>query len=164
MLEFIKKNKWIILLILVFISLLIFYFVRDYISNKRFRENKSIEYKSVPKVYGVNEYISVVMSDEDMARIYLNSYINKMVTNTEEAFYLLDEEYRNLKFGSLNNYVDYVYSLRYSSYNVASYFKKELDDYTIYGVYDQYDNFYAFKVKGVMQYSVYLDNYTVEIW
>ena len=31
-------------------------------------------------------------------------------------------------------------------------------------VYDNNGNFFAFKTKGVMQYSVYLDDYTVEIW
>ena len=33
----------------------------------------------------------------------------------------------------------------------------------VYGVYDTNGNMFVFKTNGVMQYSVYLDDYTVEI-
>ena len=99
-----------------------------------------------------------------MARIYLNDYINNMYHNVEAAYNLLDEEYKNKKFGSLDNYKNYVNSLSYNSYNLARYYKKNIDGNIVFGVYDENNNFFGFKTNGVMQYTVYLDDYTVKIW
>ena len=99
-----------------------------------------------------------------MAKIYLNDYIHNMYYDIESAYNSLDIEYRNKRFGTIENYKNYVYSLGYSSYTLSSYYKKDVSGYIIFGVYDNNGNFFAFKTKGVMQYSVYLDDYTVEIW
>ena len=98
-----------------------------------------------------------------MARIYLNDYVHTLFTDTEFAYNLLDEEYKNKKFGSYESFQNYVNSLPESGYNLLKYYKKDKKGYTIFGVYDKNDNLFIFKTKGVMQYSVYLDDYTVEI-
>ena len=116
------------------------------------------------KNYEVNEYIPTYISDQTMAEIYLNDYINNMFYNVEKAYNLLNEEYRNKKFGSLQNYKNYVNNLKFSKFKISRYYKKSVDEYLIFGVYDQNGNFFAFKTNGVMQYTVYLDENTVEIW
>lgn len=121
------------------------------------------EYQEYLKNYKVNEYIATYVSDEDMARIYLNDYVNNMYLNPEKAYNLLDEEYRNKKFGSLDSYKSYVSSLNYATFTLDRYYKKESNGYIIFGVYDKNGNFFAFKTKGVMQYTVFLDENTVEI-
>ena len=130
---------------------------------KKLTTNDSLEYEEYLKNYKVNEYISTYVSDEDMARIYLNDYVNKMYLKFEDAYNLLDEEYRNKRFGSLDDYKSYVDSLNYTTYTLDRYYKKELNGYIIFGVYDKSGNFFAFKTKGVMQYTVFLDENTVEI-
>ena len=162
MIEFIKKNRSIIILILVFIILIVFFLLRNYISNKRFNDKTTIEYQMVPKTYEVNEYVSLDISDSDMATIYYNDYIKNMYIDLEGSYLLLDSEYRNAKFGSVDSYIKYMNTLEFGK--VEKYYKHEKDDYIIYGVYDNYNNLYIFKTKGVMQYSVYLDDYTIEIW
>ena len=122
------------------------------------------KYDMIPKTYDVNEYTNINISDEDMARIYLNDYISRPVNDIRGSYYLLDEEYRNLRFGNVESYMEYINSLNHSHHNVVSYYKKEVGDYTIYGVTDEDGNFFAFKTKGVMQYIVYLDEDIVEIW
>lgn len=122
------------------------------------------DYQSYLKNYKVNEYIPTYISNEDMAKIYLKDYIHIMYTDIERAYNLLDQKYRNKKFGSLENYKKYVNEMTESSYSLSKYYKKETNNYIIFGVYDQKENFYAFKTRGVMQYKVYLDDYTVEIW
>ena len=99
-----------------------------------------------------------------MAKIYLNDYIHNMFYDVEKAYNLLDEEYRLEKFGSLDNFKIYVNNLEYSTYVLSRYYKKDTNGYIIFGVYDKNGNFFAFKTKGVLQYTVYLDDYTVEIW
>ena len=82
-------------------------------------EDDSLEYEDYLKNYEVNEYIATYVTDEDMAKIYLNDYIQNMYFDIEYAYSLLDEEYRNKKFGSLESYKTYVYSLNYSTYEMA---------------------------------------------
>lgn len=135
-----------------------------YILLKELTKDDSLEYEEYLKDYNVNEYISTYISDEDMAKIYLNDYVHNMYYDLNYSYNLLDEEYRNKRFGSLENYRNYVISLNYRTYNVEKYYKKEVDGYIIFGIYDQNGNFFAFKTKGVMQYSVFLDEDTVEIW
>ena len=151
--------KQIILAIVVILVFIMLYFLLNKLTSK-----KNNDYEEFLKDYEVNEYISSYVTDEDMVKIYLNDYIHTMYYNVEEAYYLLDEEYRIKRFGSIENYKNYVYSLDYTTYDMVSYYKKSVDGYIIFGVYDQNGNFYAFKTKGVMQYSVYLDDNTVEIW
>lgn len=115
------------------------------------------------KDYKINEYIPTYISDESMAKIYLNDYIYNMYNNVEAAYNSLDVEYRNAKFGNLENYKAYVNSLNYSTYKLSKYYVKEVKEYKFFGVYDENENLYIFKTNGVMQYTVYLDDYTVEI-
>lgn len=148
----------------IIIATIIIVFVGAYFIISKLTEDNSLDYEEFLKNYEVNEYIASYVSDEDMAKIYLNDYIHNMFYDVEKAYNLLDEEYRNKKFGSLDNFKVYVDSLEYSTYVLSRYYKKDIDGYIIFGVYDKNGNFFAFKTKGVMQYTVYLDDYTVEIW
>lgn len=149
-----------IILIIVLMSL----FTGAYLLLRYFTNNDSLEYENYLKNYEVNEYITTYVNDEDMANRYLNDYIHTMYFDIEASYNLLDEEYRTKKFGSFENYQNYVYSLNYTTYKMERYYKTSKDGYLIFGVYDNNGNFYAFKTNGVMQYSVYLDDYTIEIW
>lgn len=150
-------------LIIVIVILLVFtflYILFDKLTNKEISDDKNY----ILKNYEINEYIPTYISDEDMAKIYLNDYIHTMYLNVEDAYNLLDEDYRNKKFGNLNNYKNYVKSLNYNTYELARYYKVSKKGYLIFGVYDTNGNFFGFKTQGVMQYTVYLDEDTVEIW
>lgn len=151
-----KKNIFIVAIILIFLILL--YLLLSYV----FKEDPE-EYEEYLKNYGVNEYINTYVSDEDMAKIYLNDYTYNMYTDVDAAYNLLDEEYRNKKFGNLENYKNYVNSLEYSSYVLTKYYVDKAGNNVTFGVYDQNGNLFVFKTNGVMQYKVYLDDYTVEI-
>ena len=115
------------------------------------------------KNYKVNEYIPSYVSEEDMAKIYLKDYVHNMYYDIDKAYDSLDTEYRNKKFGSIEQYKTYVYNLEHTAFVVSRYYVQTKDEYIIFGVYDTFGNLYIFKTNGVMQYSVYLDDYTVEI-
>ena len=148
----------------IIITIIILVFVGAYFIISKLTEDDSLGYEEFLKNYEVNEYITSYVSDEDMAKIYLNDYTHNMFYNVEKAYNLLDEEYRTKKFGSLEKFKNYVNSLEYPTYVLAKYYKKDIDGYIVFGVYDENGNFFAFKTKGVLQYTVYLDDYTVEIW
>lgn len=148
----------------IIIISIILIFVGGYLLISKLTQDDSLEYEEFLKNYKVNEYIAAYISDEDMARIYLNDYIYNIYYNAVDAYNLLDEEYREKKFGSIENFKNYIDSLGYSGFYLDKYYKHEADGYIVFGVYDKNGNFFAFKTKGVLQYTVFLDDYTVEIW
>lgn len=148
---------------IIIVIIIMILFIGGCLLLDKLTKNDSLEYADYLKNYKVNEYIATYVSDEDMAKIYLNDYVHNMYYDIDLAYNSLDEEYRSKKFGSLDNYKNYVMSLRYPNYTVSKYYKEEKGGYIIFGVYDTNGNFYAFKTNGVMQYKVYLDDYTVEI-
>ena len=153
-----KDTKFLIIMgIIVVVFIGVFVIIKK---SKNSKEEPIIYLKN----YGVNEYIPTYVSDESMAKIYLNDYINTMLYDTESAYYLIDEGYRSVKFPSYQDYYNYVNNLSNFNVKLDRFYKKGSNGYTIFGVYDQYNNFYAFKTKGVLQYSVYLDEDTIEIW
>ena len=115
------------------------------------------------KNYKVNEYIPTHVSTEDLLKIYLNDYLYNMRYNEEIAYKSLDKKYRDKKFGSLENYHNYVIQFLTKEISAKKYMREYKDGRTIYKVYDQDDNVYIFKTSGIMQYSLFLDEDTVEI-
>ena len=125
--------------------------------------NKEEEPEQFLKNYAVNEYIPTYVSDEDLTKIYLNEYVHIMYSDIERAYELLDKEYREKKFGNLNSFEEYVNSLTYSNYKLDRFSVNPKGKYTIFVAYDINGNIFIFKTNGIMQYTVYLDDYTVEI-
>ena len=133
-----------------------------YINNRKNSKNLS-EFYQPPKNYKINEYIPMYVSDNDMAKIYVYDFINKVITNPEESYNLIDVKYRNAKYPTYQSYHDgFAVNIDYS-FQIAKFFKRGCGSYLCFGVYDSKDNLFIFKTNGVMQYSVYLDDYSVEI-
>lgn len=159
--ETIKKyKKLLILIIIVLVVVLIvkvIYDKRGSLLNSGLTGNYNIIYKK----YGVNEYSTVNISDEQLANIYLNNFRYYLFYETEYAYELLDDDYKNIRFGSIDNFKNYVSSINYNDISV--------DEYSIsYGksfieVHTKNNENFIFKINGILDYKVYLDNYTVEI-
>ena len=159
-----KKNLKGILIILIIVASFALFFYWWYFYPTKGEGLNADDIPTEPKHYEANEYSKVLISDESMCNKYLNNYLNIVSTDLQRAYNLLDEEYKTKKFGSLDNFKSYVDGLEYSTYVLSRYYKKDTDGYIIFGVYDKNGNFFAFKTKGVLQYTVFLDDYTVEIW
>lgn len=162
MIKFIKKHNIVILLLSVFILFLSFYLIREFIASRNTYTESYMngkEYVMNPKKYGVNEYSPTNITDEQMANIYLNDFKHNLYSDINYAYELLNSGYRQLKFGSIENFINYVNGLNYSNMIV--------DRYSVDGdlitVYTKDDMEYIFKIISVMEYEVYLDDYTVEI-
>lgn len=164
--QLIKKHKTVSILIIFFIIMILLYFLRDFIASKNIYTESYLrdeEYIMNPKTYNVNEYSFVNISDEQMATIYLLDFKYIVHSDIVSAYNLLDEEYRNKKFGSLENFQNYINSIEFNNL-VSKYYVQKSGNYVVYGVYDTNSNLFIFKTDGVMQYTVYLDEDTVEIW
>lgn len=159
-----KNNRKLIIscVILIIIFLLIYYFVSN---NKKIDSSDYYEEPVIDK-YEANMIIPVYMTEEDIVKKYLNDYKNNVISNVNDAYFSLNKEYRNKKFGSLEKYKEYInkylslatYSMEVDSYNVTNSNGKR-----VYNVYDKSGNRYIFKENSIMNYEVYLDDSTVEI-
>lgn len=161
--EKIKQNKFLIifLAILFIVSVILLYFnskdTADY-----YGEFENISFKH----YEENEYIPVSISYDQIARIYLQDYIYKLLYERKEAYLLLDEEYRKAKFSSYENFNEYVENLvsnKFQEMKVIDYAVSDKNGYRFFDIHDESDNLFIFKEKGVMQYTVYFDRYTVNV-
>lgn len=117
------------------------------------------------EVYGANEFTMTTVSLENALQRYYSEYKNNAISNPEKAFKLLDSNYREKRFA---NYDDF---LRYTQQNVEeimnskiiAYLEKNYDGYNMYTCLDQNNNYIIFKETAVMQYSIILDPYTLDM-
>lgn len=159
-----KKNKKIIIFCIV---LIIFTFILLLISlkNESISEYNTENYQYLKK-YKSNEYVPVYVTEEDVVKIYLNEYKNNMLFDLESAFNSLNKEYREARFKDLEEYKDYIndiislstYSMEVDKYSVTS-----INGNKVFNIFDKSGNQYIIKEKSIMNYEVYLDEYTVKI-
>ena len=173
------KNKNIkFLIILLIIIIIIILFALTYILHLQESKKNTIYINDIendisyiqgplkPQIddleYNSIEYIHV--TDKQMAEKYFTSYIQLMINNSEQAYTLLEKEYQTERFSTYEMYNKYIQ-------NNISYLKqaklenisiKDYDSYKKYTCKDQYGKVYVFKETSVMEYTVQLDDYTLE--
>ena len=157
-----NKKSYIWLVVLVIIGLLVFYGIKIYRSKKTLvPTNNYINYTMNPKTYDVNEYNLVNINDRQLAAIYLNDYRNYLKNNIDQAYELLNEEYRSKKFNNIQEFKDYINSININTMSVEKY--NISDDKKIIDVYISDNDRFIFKIKSILEYEVYLDDTTVEL-
>ena len=140
-------------------------FPKEYIEKHGYNINMSEEaiqeFEITENTYNKFSFESV--TQEDMAKNYFYDYKRNLIYNIESAYNSLDEEYREKRFGSLEEYINVVNknltelkNIRLEKYLVNTY-----TDYTEYVCKDQNENLYIFRDYSVMKYSLLLDNYTI---
>jgi len=162
--ENILKNKKIIFICIGL--LLVTFIIYLFTINDKDILNDTIEDYTYLKNYSSNEYVPVYVTEEDMIKKYLNDYKNNMLNDVEVAYNSLNKEYRDKRFGSLDKYKEYVnnsisistYSMEVDKYSVSS-----MSGDKVFNIYDKSGNQYIIREKSIMNYEVYLDEYTVVI-
>jgi len=119
------------------------------------------------KNISLNEYnkiVNIVVNDEDYANKYFNDYIHNAKYYPEEAYRLLNEEYRNSRFGSLENYKAYLVNKNLAEDNLLTQYSIHTKNNVNYCVcIDKYNNTYVFEILGIMNYKLILDTYTLDL-
>lgn len=104
-------------------------------------------------------------NNESICRDYLISFKRLMLSNPEEAYKFLDEEYRKKRFESVDRFKEYINLKRdqITKSTLSKYQVNNYDNYTQYVLIDQNGNYYIFNETAVMDYTVILDTYTIDI-
>ena len=126
--------------------------------------NNIEEIPSIEK-YEYNQYQVQTIENHSMCNIYFNDYRYNAMYHPEEAYKLLNEEYRNKKFGSYEAYKAYIDEhideIYMSTMEYFSIFNRT--DGTDYIIRDSNGKYYIFQEKVVMDYELVLDTYTIDL-
>lgn len=138
------------------------------IEENKYKDINEIELINEKDKIEVNEYNSYIynrMSEEDLMSKYIYYYKITSLFDINTGYNLLNEEYREKKFGNIENYKAYVENNKDQIYAsiLQSYQIKEDGDKTRYICLDQYGNYYIFTENSIMDYSVILDTYTIDL-
>lgn len=160
-------KKSIIILIIAIILILIVLLV---VINKEkeptsiFKQSDETHYDEV-KYNQYNEVQYAYINDQQICNIYLTDYKSKMLKNKEEAYKVLDEEYKEKRFGNFENFKNYITKNEEKIYGIklAKYEVNQSKNGNRYICIDQYGNYYIFKETAIMQYSIILDTYTIDL-
>lgn len=112
----------------------------------------------------INDFVVQTITDQYLCQQYFLLQKRLMLSRPEISYSYLDEEYKNKRFETLENYTKYI------SENKAHILKMALKGYQVerigetnqYMCKDQYGNYSLFNVEKVLDYKVLLDIYTVE--
>ena len=164
MADLLKNKKIIIVCLIMIIAVLGSYNIsnnREYLKKEPLKyENNDIE------KYEANTYIPIYVTESDIANKYLNDYKNIILSDISYAYDLLNNEYKNSKFETLNKFTEYINrKINISFYNLTvkeySVFKQNGSKF--YYIIASNEDKYIFKELSIMNYEVYLDDYTVEL-
>lgn len=110
-----------------------------------------------------NQFKNIVQNEEQIVSDYINLYKRYALGNPQIAYNYFDEEYRDKRFESIENYKAYVEnneeeirSLEGYQYQVNNY-----EGYTQYVCKDKYENVYIFNEESIMNFTIQLDTYTI---
>lgn len=112
-----------------------------------------------------NEFEEYVSDDPYALDRYLENYAIMAVYYPDIAYNLLDEEYRNKRFGNIESYKQYVSDNQNQLLNstIKEYNISEKEGYTQYVIVDTNGNYYIFKVTDIMKYTLLADFYTIDV-
>ena len=164
----------ILILIIVIICILLFIFSTNNINfnnttnvtNTTTSEYKDYEEQPIQKKekYECNEFSMVSVTTENLLNLYFNHFKDTSYQNIEEAYNLLEEEYRKKRFGSIDAFNEYIQNNEnFSESYLTRYDVNTFDEYTQYVCIDQNGKYYIFNETSVMDYDIILDTYTIDL-
>ncbi len=112
-----------------------------------------------------NKAYSKSITDYQKCLEFFRDYINTVKNNPREAYKLLDEEYKNKRFGNIDNYVKYINTIQNELLRTVlkKYQIIEGENEDKYICIDQKGNYYIFKNTDFMNYTLILDTYTIDL-
>lgn len=111
-----------------------------------------------------NKFEYTRISNEKACRIYLQMYIELLLSDPETAYGMLEEQYKQERFSSYENFLEYIEENRTCFENavLSEYSVNYSEEYTEFMIVDTYNNNYLVRAKSVMDYTIQLDSYTIK--
>lgn len=117
------------------------------------------------KSYNKISYNNV--SDQDICMYYFGDYMNNLKADIKTVYDSLNEEYKNKKFENYDNFKTYIENNYKTLTNMTmteyQIYKNTTDGTTMYLCKDGEGHCYIFNASAVMNYTLMLDSYTVDL-
>ena len=128
--------------------------------NNKGKDNKEITIEE--NLY--NQIFSNGITDYKICLAFFNDYINTIKNNSKYGYNLLDVEYRSKRFDNLEDYIEYMDSIKSELSNITmnQYSIETIGENTQYICVDQMGNYYIFEQQNMMNYTLMLDTYTID--
>lgn len=143
-------------------------FLEDFIQKNNYSENMDVKNIDITdneiQKNENNQFKYTNISNEYMAKQYINSIKNNMLNNVKYTYdNLFENEYKEKRFGSLNNFVSYIEMEKDNIENIeiVQYLVNNYNDYSEYVCVDKMGNYYIIKENAIMDYTFQLDTYTI---
>ena len=127
--------------------------------NNKFLQVKTIEDN------GSNEYSIELMSDVKIANMYFDIIKNILNSEPEVLYDILDTDYQQKKFGSIENFMEYVDNNknRFTNMQISKYAKYTYEGYMQYVCLDTNGEYYIINEDTTTgDYKILLDTYTID--
>lgn len=110
-----------------------------------------------------NQYSIPTLNNENIVRDHINQYKRLVLAAPELVYEKFDETYRNERFGSLENFQNYISKNadEIKRISLDEYLVNTYDGYTQYVGRDKYDNTYIFNENSILDFTIQLDTYTI---
>lgn len=103
------------------------------------------------------------VQEQQIGLMYLSDYKDNMLKNVDKAYEQLNKEYKQKRYSTIEEFKKYINSNTELMYITGVQCEVTTQDETnIYTVEDQYGKKYIFKETAIMEYTVELDDYTIE--
>lgn len=111
-----------------------------------------------------NTYNIPDISDATYIQELFENYKTYLAILPNKAYEMLDNEFKQKRFGNIQNYKIYIdnYSSHLFNMELSKYKINHYSDYTEYVCMNQYGNYLIFREKKLMDYTVFLDSYTID--
>lgn len=111
-----------------------------------------------------NNFEYEYINNAQQMELYLEDYSFQIFNNTQRAYDLLEEEYKEKRFQNTDEFIKYLNEKENQLRNikVTQYIVEQDGENTIYKGTDENGNYYYIKKTGYMEYTVILDNYTLQ--
>lgn len=140
-------------------------YVEEKYNNIRIGEVINIELPDSIKGNEDNVYTFELQTEEEYINELIGNLKEEMLYNQKLAYEHLDEDYKNKKYGTLNNFIQTSKEneIKYMTLKITQYQKTQFDGYTQYMCRDTSGRYYIFKETAPMKYTLILDTYTVDV-
>lgn len=112
-----------------------------------------------------NVYTEVSSNYEYLCQSYINTYKTLVRIRPTLVYEMLNQEYRDKKFGSIDSFNNYIQSKsqEIQNINLQQYQVNNYDNYTQYVCVDQNGKYHIFNENAVMDFELILDTYTIDL-
>ena len=134
------------------------------VKNEQYDEIKSLQIMDSLEKNDNNVFTYGRGGTENIVRDYINNYKKISLTKPEVIYNFMSEEYREKRFKTLDNFKKYVENNKEEIKNIdfSQYLARGEDGIIEYVGKDQYGNLYIFRENAILDYTIELDDYTLD--